>query len=410
MLSRVERATYGRNVVVGLVVSTGRVGLATGRVALFPARVMARSVLARPFRTQIEGLAESGRSAEVDARRRLEAAAADVLATPETEHLVEGMFAGQLPEAIGRSLVEYQVVGRVAAEALASADSERDIESLVETERTERLVEQVLASPALERLLADALDSRLTLDLTERMVRSPAFRHVLYGVLSSPELRAALTDQSTSFAGEIADSLRRRLRRFDDAAERRPRRWFHRPQRPQPTAESVPYAGIATRGLGLAVDAALVTMIFLTGTAVVGLVVSLVWTPEPAWLVGSVIAVAGLAVEIVYFAGFWTTTGQTPGMRLMHLRLVDGSGSIPGLARSLLRLAGLALAILLLFIGFLPSLIDNRRRALQDFLAGTVVVYDERAAVSLGGALNGEALLDDQPSLEQSSASAVQAV
>jgi len=363
---------------------------------------MARSALARPFRNQVEGLAESGRSAEVDARRRIEAVAAEVLATPETEHVVEGVFAGQLPEAIARSLIEHQVVGRVAAEALASADLERGIGSEVEAETTERLVEQVLASPALERLLADALDSRLTLDLTDRLVRSPAFRHVLYGVLSSPELRAALRDQSTSFAGEIAEGLRHRLRRFDDTAERRPRRWFRRPPRPQLSAEPVPYAGIATRGLGLAVDAALVTMILLTGTAIVGLVVSLVWTPGPAWLVGTVIAAAGVVVEVVYFAGFWTTIGQTPGMRLMHLRVVDGSGSVPGLARSLLRVAALALAILVWFTGFLPALVDNRRRALQDFLAGTVVVYDEYAPVSAADPLERQATPDDQSPVEPS--------
>ena len=396
----VERAAFGRNVVVGLVVTSGRVGLATGRVALFPARVVARSV-ARPFRTQIEGLAESGRSAEVDARRRIETAAAEVLATPETEHVVEGVFAGQLPEAIARSLIEYQVVGRVAAEALASADPERELGSPVETE-TDRLREQVLASPALERLLADALDSRLTLELTDGIVKSPAFRHVLHEVLSSPELRAALTEQSTSFAGEIAETLRHRLRRYDDTAERGPRRWFRRPPRTHLTAEPMPYAGIATRGLALAIDAALVTMIFLSGTAVVGIVVSLVWTPGPAWLVGTVIAAAGVVVEVVYFAGFWTTSGQTPGMRLMHLRVVDGSGSVPGLARSLLRLAGLALAMLLCFMGFLPALVDNRRRALQDFLAGTVVIHYQSAPVRFGDQLVGGAALGAQPSSESS--------
>ena len=120
-------------------------------------------------------------------------------------------------------------------------------------------------------------------------------------------------------------------------------------------------------------------MIFLTGTAVVGLVLSLVWNPRPASLVGTFIAVAGLLVEAAYFAGFWSTAGQTPGMRLMHLRVVDGSGSAPGLGRSLLRLVGLGLAILLLFTGFLPVLVDDRRRALQDFLAGTVVLHDEDA-------------------------------
>jgi hypothetical protein len=40
-----------------------------------------------------------------------------------------------------------------------------------------------------------------------------------------------------------------------------------------------------------------------------------------------------------------------------------------------LRLVGLGLAIVPLFLGFAPALVDARRRALQDFLAGTVVRY-----------------------------------
>jgi hypothetical protein len=43
------------------------------------------------------------------------------------------------------------------------------------------------------------------------------------------------------------------------------------------------------------------------------------------------------------------------------------------------RLIGLLLAIIPMFAGFLPVLFDRRRRALQDYLAGTVVVYDGQA-------------------------------
>jgi uncharacterized RDD family membrane protein YckC len=384
-----ERATNRRNVVAGLVVTTGRVGAKGGRMVLVPARMVARSSLARPLRSRADGVAEIGRSAGVDARRRLETAAAEVLAAPETEHVVEGVLAGPLPEAVARSLVEYQVVERVVAEMLARIDVEPEVAAALETERTERLVAQVLASPALERLLIEALESQLTLDLADRMVGSPAFERVLAHVASSPELRAALVVQSTSLAEEMAAGLRGRVLRLDDAAERGPRRWFHRPPRAPVApagAPSVPYAGVATRGIGLAVDAALVAMILLTGTAVVDLVASLFWHPRPAWLVGTLIAVAWVLVEIVYFVGFWSTAGQTPGMRLMHLRVVDSTGSAPNLRRSFVRLVGLALAILLLFTGFLPVLVDDRRRALQDFLARTVVLYDEQAPHPLGGA------------------------
>ena len=66
-------------------------------------------------------------------------------------------------------------------------------------------------------------------------------------------------------------------------------------------------------------------------------------------------------------------------MRVMRLRVTGRSGDAPSPWRSLVRLVGLALAIIPLFAGFLPVLVDDRRRALQDYLAGTTVV-DERDA------------------------------
>ena len=45
------------------------------------------------------------------------------------------------------------------------------------------------------------------------------------------------------------------------------------------------------------------------------------------------------------------------------------------LFRALIRLGGLVLAIIPLFAGFLPVLFDERRRALQDLLARTVVIH-----------------------------------
>src|SRR5262249_50952466 len=92
------------------------------------------------------------------------------------------------------------------------------------------------------------------------------------------------------------------------------------------------------------------------------------------------IAAAGwVIVQIVYFVGYWSTVGRTPGMHLMGLRLVDRRGRPPGVFRSFVRLVGLWLAVAIAFLRFVPVLFDRRRRALQDFLAGTEVVYDDRA-------------------------------
>jgi uncharacterized RDD family membrane protein YckC len=62
-------------------------------------------------------------------------------------------------------------------------------------------------------------------------------------------------------------------------------------------------------------------------------------------------------------------------MRLFRLRVLHGSEA-PSVWRSFVRLVGLALAIIPCFAGFVPVLFDSRRRALQDYMAGTVVVYD----------------------------------
>ena len=48
---------------------------------------------------------------------------------------------------------------------------------------------------------------------------------------------------------------------------------------------TTPYGGIATRGIALAIDAAIANGIFLVGAALLGLVGSLVGDLHPRWLV-----------------------------------------------------------------------------------------------------------------------------
>ena len=140
--------------------------------------------------------------------------------------------------------------------------------------------------------------------------------------------------------------------------------------------ERVPYAGIATRAVALAIDVAIAQAIVLTGGAVLALVGSLVGDVQLDRVGRLVAALAWAVVVGAYFVVFWSTAGQTPGMRALGLRVVAGDGP-PTPGRAFVRVIGLALAIVPLFAGFLPVLVDNRRRGLHDFLAGTVVVYDE---------------------------------
>ena len=68
-------------------------------------------------------------------------------------------------------------------------------------------------------------------------------------------------------------------------------------------------------------------------------------------------------------------TGDT---RNRHVRVIDkrSDGRLT-VWQALLRTLGLALAIIPCFLGFVPALFDRRRRELPDYLAGTVVVYDD---------------------------------
>jgi len=77
-----------------------------------------------------------------------------------------------------------------------------------------------------------------------------------------------------------------------------------------------------------------------------------------------------------YFVLFWSSNGQTPGNRVFQIKVCRASdGESPSAKASVLRLAGLVLAALPLFAGFVPILFDDRRRGVQDMVAGTVVVF-----------------------------------
>jgi uncharacterized RDD family membrane protein YckC len=80
-------------------------------------------------------------------------------------------------------------------------------------------------------------------------------------------------------------------------------------------------------------------------------------------------------LSAVYFIGFWTWRGQTPGMMLLGLRIArDADGTPPGLARSILRYVGYVISTIVLFIGFIWVAFDRKKQGWHDKIAGTVVV------------------------------------
>jgi uncharacterized RDD family membrane protein YckC len=137
------------------------------------------------------------------------------------------------------------------------------------------------------------------------------------------------------------------------------------------------YTGLVTRALGFGVDAVIIDLAAVVVVAIVALALSLFKVPSR---IDTALAALGAVVFVVwsgaYFVTFWSTTGQTPGARVMRFRvLAPGAprGRI-GPRRALLRLLAMILAAIPLLLGYFMVLFDDRRRGLHDRLARTVVV------------------------------------
>jgi uncharacterized RDD family membrane protein YckC len=150
----------------------------------------------------------------------------------------------------------------------------------------------------------------------------------------------------------------------------------HHAQEAPPQPRATEYEGLVTRAIAFAVDAAIISGVSVVVGAAAGLTLSVLSVPSEVET--AVFGFAGgicLLWSTAYFVTFWSTTGQTPGNRLLGIRVClaeDGSPLRP--ARALLRLIALTLCAIPLFAGFLPILVNDRRRGVHDMLAGTVVV------------------------------------
>jgi uncharacterized RDD family membrane protein YckC len=144
------------------------------------------------------------------------------------------------------------------------------------------------------------------------------------------------------------------------------------------------YAGIVTRAIAFVIDALIINTALIVLSACVALVLSVL---VPEFEAGTAGIAAGFGAwglfAAAYFIGFWTLTGQTAGMRVLGLRVTDGSGARLRPGRAVIRVAGMWLAALPLMAGYALILFDRRRQGLHDKLARTFVCH-VAAAVDAG--------------------------
>lgn len=86
------------------------------------------------------------------------------------------------------------------------------------------------------------------------------------------------------------------------------------------------------------------------------------------------IQVLGGLITVLYFVCFWGGSGQTPGKRVMHLRVVGPDGGGIGYGRAFLRYIGYAISGLVFCLGYLWIIWDGEKQGWHDKIAGTHVV------------------------------------
>jgi uncharacterized RDD family membrane protein YckC len=148
----------------------------------------------------------------------------------------------------------------------------------------------------------------------------------------------------------------------------------------------VGYAGLVTRAVALGIDLLAVNAIAVLMGGAIDLIASLLGHHGG---LNSAQALAGGAMWVLwvglYFVVFWTLTGQTPGDRLLGIRVISVPGGRMRIRQAVLRFAGLLLAALPLGAGFLPVLVDDRRRGLHDRIAKTVVRWESAKLPEVSG-------------------------
>jgi uncharacterized membrane protein SpoIIM required for sporulation/uncharacterized RDD family membrane protein YckC len=155
---------------------------------------------------------------------------------------------------------------------------------------------------------------------------------------------------------------------------------------PEQIALSYSVAGIGSRGAAAAIDTiisvillALLAIIAGVGASYAGLKLGAV-NPSASWIVAAYILAQFVVMwgYYVIFEGVWD--GQTPGKRIMKLRVVrDGGFSVTFSASAIRNLLRVVDAIGVYLVGIVVALMNGSRKRLGDIVAGTFVIKEEHS-------------------------------
>lgn len=134
-------------------------------------------------------------------------------------------------------------------------------------------------------------------------------------------------------------------------------------------APGIEFASPGARLVGYIIDVLINFGIFIVLTLVTGIFAAIL-------PILAIIPFVGIfLVSLLYFPYFWQRSGQTPGMRLMQIKVVrDADGGPLTWGPAILRLIGYWISGIVFYLGYIWIFIDKRKRGWFDLIAGTVVI------------------------------------
>ena len=289
--------------------------------------------------------------------------------------------AGRLAGATGVDRALEDAAEEAIVRALRSPAVERAIvRAIAEGNAVQRAVQEALTSDEVADAIVQALDTEVADRVWMEILASPKAQMLVERIAEAPEVRAAIAQQGVGLVTDLGRRLTVLTERLDDALEELIQRVRRRPPRETETTE----VGIATRGVAAVLDLALISIVLSVGSGLLASVIPAISGGSKGLSVWGVVTLSlvGVIIGGAIFVAFWSLVGQTPGMRLLSIRLdVDGSREV-GLRRALRRILVVPISILVFFLGYLNILVSPRRRGWHDVVAGTTVVYDHRDATA----------------------------
>ena len=123
-------------------------------------------------------------------------------------------------------------------------------------------------------------------------------------------------------------------------------------------------------GFGPRLIAALIDgVIVFVVNAIIGFVFGMLG--DSGVMLGSVV---GFAFGLGYYIYFWSSTGQTPGKKVMGIKIVPVDGGSMTVGKAVMRYVGYLVSSFVLLLGFIWILFDTNKQGWHDKIAGTYVV------------------------------------